>query len=272
MVVVVPLRFSSAGVGGRRLSFYREFPPSAGLSTVVQCTWEGVPGWARALRVLPDGCVDIAWDGQRLFVSAGFVATRVPLSASGTSVGVRLRCGAAGGLLGPGFASAGAVADLHDLISAGARIRADLDAAPTATAQRGVLERFVARRLRAGFAPDPAMPVVVCGLAVPDARVDGVADQVGLSARTLRRRVHAAVGCGPKELHRVLRFHRFLRRLGDLTAGHTTLSSLAAGLGFADQSHLGHECLRLSGSSPARLMASYARHTDLAETNQTATS
>jgi AraC-like DNA-binding protein len=86
-----------------------------------------------------------------------------------------------------------------------------------------------------------------------------VAEQLGVSDRTLRRRVRDAVGYGPKELHRVLRFHRFLKRLDDLAAGRTTLSAIAAELGFADQSHLGHECLRLSGSSPAQLVATYQR-------------
>lgn len=261
--MVVPLRFSSADVG--RLSFYREFPPPPALSSVIQCTWEGVPGWARALRVLPDGCVDLAWNGHRLFVTTGSVALRVPLPADGTSVGLRLRAGSAGGLLGPGFASL----DPHDIVPGAAWIRADLAAAPTPAAQRGVLAQFVARRLRAGFAPDPVLPMAVRELA--NARVDAVADRLGLSVRTLRRRVHAAVGYGPKELHRVLRFRRFLHHLDDLAAGHTALSSVAADLGFVDQSHLGHECLRLSGSSPARLVASYARHTGVAETNQTVT-
>jgi hypothetical protein len=80
-----------------------------------------------------------------------------------------------------------------------------------------------------------------------------------------------AAGCRPKELQRILRFHRFLHHLGDLAAGRTALSSVAAGLGFADQSHLGHDCVCLSGSSPAQLVASYTRHIGVAETDQTIT-
>jgi AraC-like DNA-binding protein len=268
-VMVVPLRSSAADDAGRRVSRYREVPPPAGLAPVVQCSWEGVPGWARDLRVLPDGCVDLTWNGRRLVVVGAAVPVRIPLSGSGTAVGVRLRCGAAGGLLGPGFA-AGTVVDLHDLLRT--RLVDELTAAETPAAQRLLLLEFVSRRLRNGFEPDPAMATAVLALSTPDTRVDAVADRLGVSDRTLRRRVHDAVGYGPKELHRVLRFHRFLGRLDDLATGRTALAPIAAELGFADQSHLGHECRRLSGSSPARLMASYQRHNGVAETDQTATS
>jgi AraC-like DNA-binding protein len=273
VAVVVPLRSSSADVDGR-LSLYRELPPPAGLSTVVRCTWEGVPGWARTMRVLPDGCVDIAWDGRRVsIVNAGAVPLWLPLAASGVSVGVRLRSGVAGGLLGPGLASAeAAVVDLGDLVPSGAWVREELLAAVTPAARRLVLERFVAWRLRNGFEPDAAMLAAARALAVPAARVEVVADRIGVSARTLRRRMREAVGCRPKELHRVLRFQRFLGRLGDLAAGGSVLSSVAADLGFADQSHLGHDCVSLSGSSPAQLVASYARHAAVAETDQTSRS
>ncbi|WP_091616250.1 helix-turn-helix domain-containing protein [Amycolatopsis saalfeldensis] len=265
--MVAPLRFSAADGAGRRVSRYRELPPPAGLAPVVQCSWEGVPGWARSLRVLPDGCADLAWNGRRLVVVGAAGPVRIPLSGSGTAVGVRLRCGVAGGLLGPGFA-ADPVVDLHDLVRT--RLVDRLSAAETPAAQRVVLTEFVERRLRNGFEPDPAMAAAVRTLSTSDIRVDAAAGRLGVSDRTLRRRVRDAVGYGPKELHRVLRFHRFLRRLDDLAAGRTTLSAIAAELGFADQSHLGHECRRLSGSSPARLVASYARHEGVAETDQTA--
>ncbi|AXB42342.1 helix-turn-helix domain-containing protein [Amycolatopsis albispora] len=250
----VPL-CSSAAVRGR-LSVYREFAPRPELAGVVRCTWEGVPGWSRMLRVLPDGCVDLAWNGERLFVTTGFGPLRVPLAADGRSVGLRLRCGVAGGLLG--------AAPVTDLVPAGA-----LEAAVSPAEQRVVLERFVARRLRDGFRPDPALPAVVRELAIPGARVDLAADRLGLSERTLRRRLRAATGCGPKEVQRTLRFSGFVRRIGELATGRASLSTVAAELGYADQSHLGHECARLSGSSPARLVAGYARHAGVAGIHQT---
>ncbi|MGC7096016.1 helix-turn-helix domain-containing protein [Amycolatopsis lurida] len=260
----VPLRAAAAAPGGQRVSVYREFAPSTELAGVVRCTWEGVPGWSRAIRVLPDGCADLAWNGESLFVTTGFAPMRVPLAAHGTTVGLRLHCGTAGGVL-----RSVAAGELADLVPSSARLTAELHAAATAAEKRLLLERFVARRLRDGFRPDPAVPAVVRELTAPEARIDRVADRIGLSERTLRRRLGVAAGCGPKELHRVLRFAGFVRSLGELVAGRVTLSSVAAGLGFTDQSHLGHECVRLSGSSPARLVAAYARHDGVAEIHQT---
>ncbi|UJW30467.1 helix-turn-helix domain-containing protein [Saccharothrix sp. AJ9571] len=259
----VPLRFSAAAPGGRRLSHYREFPPSAALSGVAQCTWEGVPGWSREIRVLPDGCADLSWDGERLLLTTGLVPVRIPLSATVNPVGLRLHCGVVGGVLGP--------AALSEPLPAASRTGAELREAVTSAEKRVVLERFVVRRLRDGFRPDPVLPALVRELTDPGARVGLVADRLGLSERTLRRRLHTAAGCGPKEVQRVLRFSRFVRRLGDLAAGRAELSSVAADLGYADQSHLGHECVRLSGSSPARLVAGYARHSGVAGIDQTAT-
>jgi hypothetical protein len=66
-------------------------------------------------------------------------------------------------------------------------------------------------------------------------------------------------GIGPKRLHRVLRFRRFVGHLGQLADGRRGLAELAAELGYADQAHLGRECLQLAGASPAALVELYRR-------------
>lgn len=86
----------------------------------------------------------------------------------------------------------------------------------------------------------------------PAARTEDVADGVGLSARQLRRRCHAAVGYGPKTLQRVLRFQRFVR-MADDPAGPAELAIAAARAGYADQAHLTRECRELSGLTPLTL-------------------
>ena len=51
---------------------YRERPPAAALRPHVACLWTGRlgdDGTPYAERVLPDGCVDLVWDGSRLFVA-----------------------------------------------------------------------------------------------------------------------------------------------------------------------------------------------------------
>ncbi|MEJ3658133.1 AraC family transcriptional regulator [Actinomycetes bacterium KLBMP 9759] len=270
----VPLRARSTGPGGR-MSSYQEWLPAPEVAIAACGTWEGTPGWPRTLRVVPDGCVDITWDGARVMaVAAGSAPLWLPLSAAGTTVGIRLRSGVAGALLGIDVDTWAhrRVVDLPDVLRGTLpgefRLRDELLTAREPAAQRLVLEQLVAGRLRRGFGPEPAVLRAVAALAEPDARVDDVAERVGTSDRTLRRQMRAATGFGPKELHRVFRFQRFLHVLPDVAAGRTTLAAAACTSGYTDQSHLGRECRRLSGSSPARLTATWKRHSDVAEIDQ----
>ena len=88
--------------------------------------------------------------------------------------------------------------------------------------------------------------------------IAGTAD-VFISPRQMRRRFLAAVGYGPKELQRILRFNGFMA-LGDIgrgsagNAGDVTLAALARLAGYADQAHLSRECARLSGFTPTAFL------------------
>jgi len=81
----------------------------------------------------------------------------------------------------------------------------------------------------------------------PRTRVEALAGELGLSERQLRRRCAASAGYGPKTLQRILRFRRFLALEGG------DLARRALDAGYADQSHLTRECVRLSGRTPAAL-------------------
>ena len=72
-----------------------------------------------------------------------------------------------------------------------------------------------------------------------------------MSARQLRRIVLHATGLGPKAHQRVVRLQRFLSR-AEAGAG---LARAAAVAGYADQAHMTREVRRLSGLSPAALLA-----------------
>jgi AraC-like DNA-binding protein len=247
----VPLR--PVAVAAAR-SVYREVAPPPALAEVLACGWHGNTGWARPLRVLPDGCADLVWDGAALTVVVtvgGPLRLWVPAAAS--RVGVRLRCGAAAAVLGtPMPELPTAVTPLRDLWGADAR-RAEevLAGAADPGCRRRVLENLVARR---NGTPDRRVLAAVRALGGPATRATDVADAVGLSERALRRHLVHAVGAGPKQVHRVRRFQRFLHRLDALAERRTSLAGVAADLGYADQSHLGRECRRLSGSSPAALV------------------
>jgi AraC-like DNA-binding protein len=141
--------------------------------------------------------------------------------------------------------------DLTELRPAGAmRLPGTLD---PDTAMARILD--VACALVADASPDPAASRAARLLCDPQARIEDVATEVGLSLRQLRRRCHAAAGYGPKTLQRVLRFRRLVawidaRPAGGLPAG---LAAVAAEAGYADQAHLTRECRQLAGLTPAAL-------------------
>jgi AraC-like DNA-binding protein len=89
--------------------------------------------------------------------------------------------------------------------------------------------------------------------------VGTVATHLALSTSQLRRRCVQAVGVGPKVLQRTLRFQGFLAlaQAGAAPTGRRGadgMAGLAVDAGYADQAHLGRECLRLTGLTPRQLL------------------
>lgn len=268
--MAVPLRsWAAADSVGARWSTYREFPPAHDVAGAVACTWHGRAGWARSLRVLPDGCADLVWDGTDLtVVTTGGAPMRWWLSATASTVGLRLRCGCAGSVLGVPMSELPAGrTPLADLWGDAARRTADELA--SSNDERRVLESLVTQRLFAGIESNPLLFAAVRRLRAADPRISRLADDLGISERGLRRRLQDEVGCSPKRLHRILRFGEFLRRMPEVALGRTSLAVAAADLGYADQSHLGRECRSLAGSSPAAIIRSWARQDGVAEMFQT---
>lgn len=243
---------------------YREVRPPARLGRDLVCSWVGgigPEGPPTIDRVLPDGCVDVVWNGERLFV-AGPDKTAVPLERrpGSTIVGVRLKPGRAPGLL---RTAASELTGLRvDLIEFWGReadeIAVRLEETASAEAARRLLEWRVAVRVAEAGAADAAIAALVSKLAVK-AR-PGVADlahRLGLSRRQLQRRSLVALGYGPKTFARIMRFQRFVglgRRYPE-----AELATLARAAGYADQAHLGRECRELAGLTPRELLL-WQRH------------
>ncbi|HUA06278.1 MAG TPA: helix-turn-helix domain-containing protein [Solirubrobacteraceae bacterium] len=216
-------------------------------SPLASCTWEQVTAAPWEQRVVPDACVDLIWSGERLTIAGPDTRARVVALAPGTRiVGVRLRPGVAGAVLGmPASALRDAAPDAADVLGhdeAGAL----LDALSAGADPHALLLSVVERRGVVEL--DPLVAAAVAALDRPQARVAAVAAELGLSARQLQRRVADAVGYGPKTLARVLRF----RRLQALAPAPLVERALEAG--YADQAHMTAEVTELAGIPPVRFL------------------
>jgi AraC-like DNA-binding protein len=244
------------------VSLYRELAPSRDLHALVACRWiREVPegSTSTATVVLPDGCVDLIWrDSELVLAGPDLSANPAPNRPGRTIRGLRLRPGVAGSVLGM---PASEVLDgrflLQDVLGTDA---AELEERIGEGGEETVfehLEGMVASQVREA-GPDPLVLAATRRLGFPGSRVEWLADALGISERQLLRRFRRAVGYGPKTLDRVLRFRRFVSRAPAVAAGKEDLARLAADLGYADQSHMTRDCLRLSGMTPARLAERWA--------------
>lgn len=216
-------------------------------SPLACCTWEQVTEAAHEQRVVPDGCVDLIWSGERLSIAGPDTRARIAMLAPGTHiVGVRLRPGAAGAVLGlPASELRDQAPDAADVLGR------DVAAALLETLSGGEDPHALLLRvleLRGAREPDPLVAAAIQALGRPRARVGAVAAELGVSPRQLQRRVSDAVGYGPKMLHRVLRFRRLL------ALPPATLAELAIDAGYSDQAHMTTEVNRLAGVSPVRFL------------------
>jgi methylphosphotriester-DNA--protein-cysteine methyltransferase len=218
-------------------------------SPLVCCTWEQRIDARHEQRVVPDACVDLIWSEQRLTIAGPDTRARLIALATGTRVvGARLRPGVAGVVLGlPASELCDEAPDAHEILGRPATeaLLAELRAGGDPHA---ILRRAIEMRAQRG--PDSLVRAAITALDRPDARVAEVADELGVSARQLQRRVADAVGYGPKTLARVLRF----RRLQALAAAKPALVDLALDAGYADQAHMTAEVTRLAGLSPVRFL------------------
>jgi AraC-like DNA-binding protein len=195
-----------------------------------------------AIRVLPDGCVDLIWVDGALLVAGPDTVAHVAVSGPGTRyVGLRFAPGTGPAVLGvPGHLLRDGRVPLADLWPT-ARVR-ELAERLAASARPGeVLEEVAAGPLRDA---DPMARAIVARLR-GGATVAATAGAVGLSERHLHRRCLDAFGYGPKTLARVLRMERAVA----LARTGTPFAAVAANAGYADQAHLTREVKALAGVS-----------------------
>ncbi|GAA4028843.1 helix-turn-helix transcriptional regulator [Allokutzneria multivorans] len=239
-------------------SDYREWAPSPELAEHVRCLWGSrVAGARHSQRVIPDGCVDLLWaDGGLRVVGPDTRWRDVDASPGSRMVAVRLRPGAARLLLGDiaPHELQDTTTDLAQLWGSSAdRLLDEASTGPVGPA----LERALCERLPRFGEVDPLVHALVAEF---DAGAASLAElDLGITDRQLRRRVVAAVGYGPKALHRVLRLQRTLRM--ETRGG---LAELAVAAGFADQAHLSREVRSLTGRTPSAYLPLENRNASVA--------
>ena len=203
--------------------------------------WEsdGSPG-----TILPDGCLDLIWNGRALVVAGPDAGARHHDGGGARHVGLRFSHGR-------GPASLGVRADeLRDTTAPLDTVWSD--AAARELAERAAEDPVRAFRELAGAVPasdDPFGARVFTALA-RGADVAGLADALGTTTRTLHRRCLPVFGYGPQHLGRILRLQRALARA---RAG-TPWAEVAAVEGFADQPHLAREVRTLADTTPTELL------------------
>lgn len=241
---------------------YREFRPPSALEGHFQCVWSNTlrPDGGRLLAVVPDGCVDITWiDGEMIVAGPDMVAALSLLTPGSTVIGARFRPGAAIRWLGLPMSE---IVDnrvaLQDFWGARAREVGQRmgDASSTVERMRVMETAF------SGLAPDIESPPPDMRFAFNALKTESagpgmavILDRLDISPRTLRRRCQEAFGYGPKTLHRILRFQRFLSLARQ--AEEPRLATLAFEAGYSDQAHLTREVRRLSGLSPATILSQF---------------
>jgi AraC-like DNA-binding protein len=248
--------------------------PAGPLAAHVDCLWYSARGALTHVRErsLPTGCADIVvpllqdhlvrYDDEH-----GAVARRLPgaivqgafdrSAVRGTAgasavVGVHFKPGGAAAFFGGALpALRNRTELLEDLWGPEARtLRERLQSAASPRQALQLLHEHLLQRLRAAPQPDPLAAFAI-GAFHGDparARVEPVRRASGCTPAQFIHRFEQAVGLTPKRYARVLRFSVLLPIL--VRCGPRDCAQIAAGAGYADQSHLIREFRQLAGMAP----------------------
>ena len=245
---------------------YVERAPLPALAGAVSSVWiqHVAPGAdPHTQRHIPTGGVDVLCKvGAAPRIVGPHTGPRVEVLAPGTTtIGLRFRPGAAPAALGlPASEVADLELDAGELWGdAGGALAESVASAASAEAALSALERDVAGRMARAAPPDPLIAEAVRQLHWRSEDISSLTESLYISERQLRRRFQEAVGFAPKAVHRTLRFQEFLAIVQyAIAAGRAPtddgVARLAAEAGYADQSHLHRECLRLTGLTPREFL------------------
>ncbi len=172
-------------------------------------------------------------------------------------VGVRLRpAGAAALFESPLNELTGTAVRLDELIGAeAARIGERLHEAGSHADRLRLMVHWVSTRMTAGIGTETAVARAVSEIERSQGAL-AVADLVGASPKSFRRRFVENVGVGPKTFARIVRFRRTAALLA---RAETPLQEVAAAHGYFDQAHMSAEFRAFAGMPPGRFRATTRR-------------
>jgi AraC-like DNA-binding protein len=247
---------------------YVESPPVPCLAGVVRTVWiQRVGATPYLQRHLPTGGVElhVPFPGRPRLLGPLTTARPEIIPPHTMILGMRFHPGGAPPLRASLDDLVDQRSDLADIWPTGLdRLVDAMSGAPSPERALAILQTHVVDVLRrSGWTGGTADPVV--GEAVRrlmpwnPVSMESLATHVALSVSQLRRRCIHAVGVNPKVLQRTLRFQGFLALAqAGVTAtsrlGADGVAGLAVDVGYADQAHLGRECLRLTGLTPRQLL------------------
>lgn len=232
------------------------YPPDADTGRYVERHW--AVHWDLTepydVQLIPHPCVNLTFlpgvGGQ--VHGVGTRPSTHPLRDTGSVFGVKFRPGGFHALTSvPVAPLVDKSRPLEDVFGSAA---ADLSSAVLAAEGDAERVRTVASFLseRLPEAPDPQYSLLLDAVSVmlddcTVTRVDGVAERVGVSVRTIQRAFREYVGVSPKWIIRRYRMHDGAERLA---AGEDP-STVAADLGWFDQAHFTRDFTALIGMTPA---------------------
>jgi AraC-like DNA-binding protein len=226
------------------MSAYRELRPPAALSGFVECFWTHTAS-ERAVRVLPDTCVDLIFSRERGLQFVGTMTRSFLDQVSDERLfGARLHAATVRAFFNIN------VGELND------RVVSMQDLVVRVGEIEDGIQTF--QRLLVPQRPLTPMQRAVRHLARAGGKVrlDAVCESTGLSARQFRRRCIEECGIGPKQLARISRFRNACRVVASSENPHW--ATLALDCGYSDQPHFTREFQQFSGMMP-REYGAYCR-------------
>ncbi|HEY3739179.1 MAG TPA: AraC family transcriptional regulator [Bryobacteraceae bacterium] len=231
---------------------YREFRPAPHLERFVECYWHRQDSCAQPRHcVLPDGCSDILFTGEKLaFVGLMTRPLESPIAADARFFGIRFRPGMASAFL---MREQAVATDSFVTLDRAAERRLGEQLAEA----RDPIEMVARAEAYLGspaYQPPPVLAALTA-LANAGEPLERVIETTGASPRHLRRLCQEHAGVSPKFLSRILRFRQAVERLRKQRP-QAAWADFAAVCGYFDQAHMIREFQEFAGVSPGRFVQS----------------